>query len=153
MALGNFFHKYIQATSDPYKSSGQLPVFHQELCGLTLSLAVIPSDLLDMDLSHEGVVEEDSDRGGVVEVVSMVRDPSSSLSYEKASEDLKRAAHDLGKEAISQNSVVQARRAGLVDHALLLAAEAQKASDRGDLELANRLIGRLHQIKKELSEL
>ncbi|HBN21633.1 MAG TPA: hypothetical protein DD412_00145 [Holosporales bacterium] len=156
VALGNFFHKYIAATTDPHASSSQLPAFHAELCELTFGLSLTPPDLLDMGLSSPKdveditvIVDEGSGSGESIEVLSVIT-PS---DYDKASKKLKEVAQTLGKEAISHNSMEQAQRAGLVEHAALIAQKAKEASDKGNLELANRLIERLQKIKEELSTL
>lgn len=160
MPLGNFFYKYINATIDPHASSTRLPELHKELCKLTSSLDLTPPDLLDMGLSSSEdaeeitvVVNEGSGSGESIEVVSEFDVLSSKKDYHKASPDLKEVAQALGKQAISQNSMEQARKAGLVEDAIIIGKAAQEASDKGDLELANRLIERLVQIKKELSGL
>lgn len=156
VSLGNFFHTYIAATVAPHASRSQLPGFHLELCDLTSSLGLTPPDLLDMGLSpFKGVeditvvVDEGSSSGESIEPVSV----DTPLDLHKASSDLQEVAHDLGAQAISHNSMEQARKADLVEHAILIGKAAQEASDKGNLELANRLIERLVQIKEELSKL
>jgi len=153
VSLGNFFHTYIAATVDPHASSGQLSSLRTELCELTSSLELTPPHLLDMGLFLEVLEKEESGSEKNIDKVSVVLLSSSSLSYDKVSQDLKEAAQVLGSQAISYNSIKQAQRASLVEQTNLIAKAAKEASDKGDLTLVKKLIEDLVRIKKDLAEL